>query len=103
MKRRVSLVTSALLALALLLVLVRLASAHANLVRSTPAAGAVLETAPPTIQLEFSEELDPSFSRVQLYNSQNQLIEPGPGEVAAANPKVMRLIIPDLARGSYTA
>jgi len=103
MKRRVSLVTSALLAFAFLLALVRPAAAHANLVRSTPAAGAVLETAPPTIQLEFSEELDPSFSRVQLFNSQYQLIEPGPGEVAAANPKVMRLIIPDLARGSYTA
>src|SRR6266511_6087587 len=100
MKRRVSLVTSALLAFAFLLALVRPAAAQANLVRSTPAAGAVLETAPPTIQLEFSKELDPSFSRVQLFNSQYQLIEPGPGEIAAASPKVIRLIIPDLAKDS---
>jgi copper transport protein len=101
MKRRVSLLTSALLALTLML-LVRPASAHANLIRSTPAAGAVLETAPPTVELEFSEELDPAFSRVQLFSSQNQLIEPGPGEIAAASPNVVRLIIPDLAKDSYT-
>src|SRR6266487_3241917 len=103
MKPRVSLFLSGLLALTLALLLVRPAAAHANLIRSTPAAGAVLETAPPSIELEFSEELDPSFSRVQLFNSQNQLIEPGPGEIAAASPKVIRLIIPDLAKDSYTA
>src|SRR6266487_2415677 len=103
MNRPIKLLVAVVLALATALLAAMPALAHANLIRSAPAAGAVLETAPPSIELEFSEELDPSFSRVQLFNSQNQLIEPGPGEVAAASPKVMRLIIPDLAKDSYTA
>ena len=86
-----------------LLLIVRPVFAHATLVRSVPVAGATLEVSPPAIELEFSEALDPGFSRVQLFDSQNQLVEKGPGEVSAANPVLLRLVIPDLAKGSYTA
>jgi copper transport protein len=79
------------------------AAAHANLVRSNPAAGSTLDAAPPSIELEFNEPLDASFSRAQLLDSQNKVIEPGPGEVAPTNPQTLRLIIPDLPKGSYTA
>jgi copper transport protein len=103
MNPRVRLIPAALLALALALALVRPAAAHATLVRSFPAAGAALDTAPPSIVLEFSEALDPSFSRAQLFDSANQLIEPGPGQVDTQQPTVLRLTIPDLAKGSYTA
>jgi len=94
---------SILLALLLLLPLARTASAHANLVRSEPAAGALLEAAPKELVLEFSEELDPAFSRVQLYNSKNQVINPGPGEVDPAAPTIMRLTLGQLPKDSYTA
>ncbi|HJZ48451.1 MAG TPA: CopD family protein, partial [Roseiflexaceae bacterium] len=49
------------------------------------------------------EELDPAFSQAQLFDSQNRLIEPGPGEIAPSAPRVLRLILPDLPKGSYTA
>ncbi|MFN8566144.1 MAG: copper resistance protein CopC [Kouleothrix sp.] len=103
MSRRMSRVFAPALALAAVLVLVLPVAAHANLVRSSPPAGAQLEVAPPSIELEFSEDLDGGFSRVQLFDSRNQLVEPGPGQVDAGNPRLLRLIIPDLARGSYTA
>lgn len=94
--------------LLLLLALVLLAwpqraSAHATLLRATPAIGAVLDAPPPAIELEFSEALDAGFSRVQLFDSQNRLVERGPGLVDAAVPTLLRLTLPDLARGSYTA
>lgn len=94
---------SATLAFFLALLVARPALAHANLVRSVPAAGATLDASPPSIEMEFTEDLDPSFSRIQLFDSRNQLIEKGPGEVTPANTKIMRLIIPDLEKGSYTA
>ncbi|MBK9942532.1 MAG: CopD family protein [Kouleothrix sp.] len=103
MSRRMSRVFAPALALAAVLLLVLPVAAHANLVRSSPPAGAQLEVAPPSIELEFSEDLDGGFSRVQLFDSRNQLVEPGPGQVDAGNPRLLRLIIPDLARGSYTA
>ncbi|MEP7189623.1 MAG: copper resistance CopC family protein, partial [Roseiflexaceae bacterium] len=92
-----------LLALVLALLLAAPVVAHANLLRSEPAAGALLDKSPPSLMLEFSEELDPSFSQTQLFDSQNQLVEPGPGEVDPTTPRVLRLILPDLPKGSYTA
>lgn len=85
------------------LLLVRPAAAHASLVRSVPAAGAQLDTSPPSLTLEFSEDLDPAFSQAQLFDSRNQLVEPGPGDIAPAAPRVLRLTLPDLPQGSYTA
>ena len=92
-----------LLAIVLALLLARPAVAHANLLRSDPAAGALLDRSPPSLTLEFSEELDPAFSQAQLFDSQNQLVEPGPGVVDPATPRVLRLILPDLPQDSYTA
>lgn len=42
------------------------AQAHTDLVRSSPAEGDRLETAPREIELEFSEDVDPSLSTVVL-------------------------------------
>src|SRR5580765_8309342 len=100
MVRRVTSIVSALM---LLLLLARTAEAHANLVRSEPPAGALLDTAPKELIMEFSEELDPGFSRVQLYNSKNQVINAGPGVIDPAAPKIMRLALGELPKDSYTA
>ncbi len=92
-----------LVALALTFVLVGAVSAHANLKRSEPAAGALLDDAPKELIMEFSEELDPGFSRVQLYNSKNQVINAGPGVIDPTAPTIMRLTLGELSKGSYTA
>src|SRR3954471_9531758 len=94
---------SILLTLLLLLLLARPAEAHANLVRSEPSAGALLDSAPKELVLEFSEELDAGFSRVQLYNSKNQVINPGPGLIDPSAPTIIRLTLGQLPKDSYTA
>jgi copper transport protein len=96
-------ITALFIAIGLALLLVGPAAAHANLVQSTPAVGASLDASPPSLTLDFSEELDPGFSRIQLMDSQNQVIEPGPGEIDPAAPRTLRLILPDLPQGGYTA
>jgi copper transport protein len=103
MKKFTDLLAASFIALAWLLLGVQPALAHATLVRSNPAAGAIVDSAPPSIELEFSEQLDPGFSRVQLINSRDQMIEPGPGNVSPANSQILSLIIPDLPKGSYIA
>src|SRR5215216_6534463 len=92
-----------LFASVLALLLSGVAEAHADLVRSDPPAGALLQAAPTALVLEFSEDLDPSFSRVQLYNSKNQIVNPGPGAIDPASPLIMRLALGDLPKDSYTA
>jgi methionine-rich copper-binding protein CopC len=89
--------------LVLALLIARPVEAHANLVKSDPPAGALLQVVPKEVVLEFSEELDPTFSRVQLYNSKNQVVNPGPGVIDPATPTMMRLALGDLPKDSYTA
>lgn len=96
-------VPSALLAFLLALLLIRQVEAHAKLVRSQPAAGALLDAAPSELILEFSEELDPSFSSVQLQGSANQVVNTGPGLIDPAAPYILRLALGDLPKDSYTA
>src|SRR3954452_10868917 len=96
-------VISIMVAALLLLLLARTAEAHADLVRSTPAAGALLDAAPKELVLEFSEGLDPAFSRVQLYNSKNQVINSGPGTIDPAAPTIIHLTLGELPKDSYTA
>jgi methionine-rich copper-binding protein CopC len=56
---------SALAAAASLVLLASQAQAHAHLVKSSPAANAAV-SAPQTLQLQFSEKLEPKFSGLEL-------------------------------------
>lgn len=97
------LTTALILAALLALALVGRAEAHANLLRSSIAPGATLDAAPAELVLEFSERLDPSFTRVQLFNSANQVVNAGPGTIDPGSPRTLRLPLGELPRDSYTA
>jgi len=96
----------ALLAVAATLWLLRGGSAvlaHANLVRSDPASGAVLATAPAQIQLWFSEQPDPHFSDVQVLDAQRQRVDAGDMHVAPGDQLSLIVSVkPGLADGLYT-
>ncbi|GAB4193219.1 MAG: copper resistance protein CopC [Roseiflexaceae bacterium] len=92
----------AALLLALLLAPAR-AEAHANLVDSDPPAGAVLASSPSELVLEFTEELDPGFSQVELFDSAMRRLNAGPGQIDPAVPRRLRLAVAELPQGSYTA
>src|SRR5438105_5670908 len=63
-----------LLALALTVALAGRASAHANLVRSEPAAGALLDASPGELRLWFSEQPEAAYSEVRLFDRSGQPI-----------------------------
>ncbi len=79
------------------------ASAHANLDRSDPAAGTDLDQPPAQVQLEFSEAVDGSFSRVQLLNAQGQQVDRGDSHVAPNDPLSLVVSLPSqMPNGVYT-
>ncbi|MDQ3539522.1 MAG: copper resistance protein CopC, partial [Chloroflexota bacterium] len=51
------------------------ATAHAALESSSPAASAVLDTAPSTIETRFTEPLERSYSRMELYDRNGVQVE----------------------------
>ena len=83
--------------------LVSVAEAHANLLRAEPAIGAVLHAAPRRMQLWFSEEPEPRFSEVALFDATRQRLTDAPAQVAPGEPLSLLLDLPsDLADGAYT-
>ena len=56
--------------------------AHAGLVASVPSANAVLETGPPTIQLDFNEAVDARLADIELYDQNAKLIPTGAPEAS---------------------
>lgn len=79
------------------------ALAHANLVRSDPASGAAVPTAPAQIQIWFSEQPDPHFSDIQVSDANRQRVDAGDMHPASGDP--LSLIVslkPNLANGLYT-
>jgi copper transport protein len=77
--------------------------AHANLDRAEPAPGSQLDQPPPQLQLNFSEAVDGSFSRVQLLNTKGDSVDRGDSHVAPNDPRSMVVSLPgQLPNGVYT-
>jgi methionine-rich copper-binding protein CopC len=78
------------------------ASAHSQLVSSSPGAGDVVATAPTEIRLVFSEPLEPKYSSLDLLDPVGATILLGAGTVDPADPRVLVAPVSGLEDGSYT-
>jgi copper transport protein len=69
-----------------------LASAHAYLIRTVPAASVVLDRPPPTIQLTYDEAVEPRFAIISVTNPAGQQETTGPVRRSPGNPDT--LVVP---------
>jgi copper resistance protein C len=75
---------------------------HAYLVRSAPAARAVLTRTPERVQLWFNERLEPAYSSVSVWNRDAQRVDTGDATVEPSEPTRLSVGVPPLAAGPYT-
>ncbi len=94
--------TLALLAALLAGVTVTPAWAHALLLRSNPAANAVLKEAPAQIELFFSETVEPGLSTVSVLDSNGKAVDLGDVRVDPSDPTRMTVSLGSLTDGVYT-
>ena len=79
------------------------AAAHANLLRSDPAASALLDQAPAAVTMTFSEPPDPSLSIVHVLDVNAAPVEAGPVEAVPGHGDQLRIPLPSsLPDGVYT-
>jgi len=79
------------------------ADAHANLASSDPAPGAMLDNAPATVTLTFTEPPDPRLSIVHVLDVNGTPVESGPAETVSGPDDQLRIGLPaDLPDGVYT-
>jgi copper transport protein len=96
-------VRGALPLLALLLVaLAPLASAHATLVSSEPAAGSRLDAAPSHVRVVLSEPVDASATGLKVVDQAGKQVDVGDSSVSGASQPVLTASLPaDLPDGAY--
>ena len=75
--------------------------AHALLVRSVPAARAILQTPPSSVQMWFSESVNPLTSRATVVDTTNREVDNRDNHVSPSDPKEMILTLPFLPAGTY--
>jgi methionine-rich copper-binding protein CopC len=75
--------------------------AHANLVRSSPAADAVVTEPPSLIQAWFSEEVAVKGSVMRLYDSGDKVLAAGGVDLKDKDHESMKITPPHLAPGAY--
>src|SRR5918992_1287695 len=78
------------------------ASAHALLVRSTPAANAVLAQPPVQVEIFFSEPLEEGLSSIRVFDSNNLSVDAGDVRVDPSDPTRLTVTLHSLPNGVYT-
>jgi putative copper export protein/methionine-rich copper-binding protein CopC len=81
--------------------LLPVASAHAVLVRSDPAANAILNAPPSHVVMWFSEDVNPLTSRAVVVNTANQEVDNKDAHVSDDDSKQMIVTLPLLKAGTY--
>jgi len=99
---RVRAVIVAVVAVAAALVLPSVASAHAYLIRTEPAASGVLESPPATVQLTYDEAVEPRFAIISVTDAAGHQVTTGPVQRSPANPDTLVVPLrPHLPEGWY--
>jgi copper transport protein len=75
--------------------------AHALLVRSDPAARAILQTPPSSVKMWFSESVNPLTSKAVVVDTTNRQVDNHDNHVSPSDPKEMILTLPPLPAGTY--
>jgi copper transport protein len=96
------LLLTALVAVAIVGGLPGLASAHALLKSSVPAAASNVPEAPHQILLTFTEPPDPTLSLVTLVTSSGAIVKTGKAQPVLGAPTKLRLAVPTIPNGVYT-
>lgn len=94
--------TAAILALLLTALFVSKSQAHASLLRSDPADGAILGEAPREVRLWFDEPISIRFSSAQLFDVNSRPVPIDGIRGDASDPTLLIITLPELPEGTYT-
>jgi copper transport protein len=90
------------LAVGLLLSQALVAAAHANYVRSVPDADSASPIAPRSVQVWFSEQVDPAASVLSVHDSTGKTVDNADSHVAPDDSRSLIITLKALGNGTYT-
>jgi len=77
------------------------AGGHAFLERAEPRVGSTVRTAPSQVRVWFTENLEPAFSTLEVWNQDGKRVDAGTAEVSPASPTMLRVSLKTLGPGTY--
>ena len=77
------------------------AEAHAFLEHADPRVGGTVVESPGMVKMWFTEELEPSFTKAQVFNAQGAEVDKKDSRVDGTDAKVMTVSVPPLRPGTY--
>jgi methionine-rich copper-binding protein CopC len=87
----------------LLIVLVGVAhlEAHAFLRHAEPAVGSTVQKSPSEIRIWFTENIEPAFSRIQVFNVSGKEVDKNDVRLDRSDQALLRVSLPPLETGIY--
>jgi copper resistance protein C len=76
--------------------------AHAFLDHASPAVGSKVPTAPETVTMWFTQELEPAFTTATVTDASGNTVDTGPAHVDPKDPTELRVPLMKLSPGTYT-
>ena len=102
MSRRGRIVAALAAVICFSVVVPSIASAHAYLIRTVPAASGVLDAPPPNVQLTYDEAVEPRFAIISVTNAAGRQETTGSVRRSPANPDTLVVPLhPNLPQGWY--
>jgi hypothetical protein len=75
--------------------------AHAFLKRAEPAVGSTVQTSPVEVRIWFTENIEPAFSSVQVFDASGKEVNKGDMHVDRSDHALLHVSLPSLAAGTY--
>jgi len=76
--------------------------AHAFLDHANPAVGSTVPTAPETVTMWFTQELEPAFTTATVTDASGNSVDTGPARIDPKDPTELRVALKKLSPGTYT-
>ena len=78
-----------------------LAQAHAFLDHADPKVGSTIKGSPSVVKIWFTEELEPAFSKIQVFDSTGKEVDAKDVKVDSSNKALMTVSVSNLPAGTY--
>ncbi len=101
MTNRTTYRAAAVMAAALLLVLPRLAAAHAFLDHADPKVGSTVPASPAKVTVHFTQAVEPAFSTLKVTDAAGKQVDKADVQVDPKDQTVLTVSLPPLPGGTY--
>jgi methionine-rich copper-binding protein CopC len=91
----------AILSIAVVLLCIQSAWAHAFIDHAEPAVGSRVASPPRFVKIWYTERLEPALSKIQVFDSQGTEIDKRDTKVDAANAQLLFVSLPVIKTGKY--